>query len=150
MNTQFAARKFVGSLFVSLAGLLLCASLAHAQAVAGNISGTVTDASGAAIVGAQVVVTNTGTGVALTTTSNDQGRYNAPDLIVGTYQVQASKSGFQTVVQANITLTVGSQLVVNLSLPVGRVQETVTVEIGCLAGRDAIDRNLFAGSIRRR
>ena len=128
MNTQFAARKFVGSLFVSLAGLLLCASLAHAQAVAGNISGTVTDASGAAIVGAQVVVTNTGTGVALTTTSNDQGRYNAPDLIVGTYQVQASKSGFQTVVQANITLTVGSQLVVNLSLPVGRVQETVTVE----------------------
>ena len=128
MNTRFAARKFVGSLFVSLVGLFLCASLAHAQAVAGNISGTVTDASGAAIVGAQVVVTNTGTGVALTTTSNDQGRYNAPDLIVGTYQVQATKTGFQTVVQANVTLTVGSQLVVNLSLPVGRVQETVTVE----------------------
>ena len=128
MNTRFAVRKFVGSLFVSLVGLFLCASLAHAQAVAGNISGTVTDASGAAIVGAQVVVTNTGTGVALTTTSNEQGRYNAPDLVVGTYQVQATKSGFQTVVQANITLTVGSQLVVNLSLPVGRVQETVTVE----------------------
>ncbi|MGO9590115.1 MAG: carboxypeptidase regulatory-like domain-containing protein [Candidatus Acidiferrales bacterium] len=128
MNTRFAARKFVGSLFVSLVGLFLCASLAHAQAVAGNISGTVTDASGAAIVGAQVVVTNTGTGVALTTTSNDQGRYNAPDLTVGTYQVQATKAGFQKVVQANITLTVGSQLVVNLSLPVGRVQETVTVE----------------------
>jgi Carboxypeptidase regulatory-like domain len=128
MNTRFAARRFVASLFVSLVGLLLCASLAHAQAVAGNISGTVTDASGAAIVGAQVVVTNTGTGVALTTTSNDQGRYNAPDLVVGSYQVSASKSGFQKVVQANITLTVGSQLVVNLSLPVGRVQETVTVE----------------------
>jgi len=128
MNTQFAARKFVGSLFVCLVGLFLCASLAHGQAVTGNISGTVTDASGAAIVGAQVVVTNTGTGVALSTTSNDQGRYNVPDLTVGTYQVQATKSGFQTVLQANINLTVGSQLVVNLSLPVGRVQETVTVE----------------------
>ena len=128
MNTLCATRRFVGSLFVCLVGLLLCASLAHAQAVAGNISGTVTDASGAVIAGAQVVVTNTGTGVALTTTSNDQGRYNAPDLTVGTYQVQATKSGFQTVVQANITLAVGSQLVVNLSLPVGRVQETVTVE----------------------
>ena len=128
MNTRFAARKFVGSLFVSLVGLFLCASLAQAQAVTANISGTVTDASGASIAGAQVVVTNTGTGVARTTTSNDQGRYNAPDLTVGTYQVQATKSGFQTVVQANINLTVGSQLVVNLSLPVGRVQETVTVE----------------------
>jgi Carboxypeptidase regulatory-like domain len=128
MNTSFAARRFVAWLFVSLVGLFLCVSLAHAQAVTGNISGTVTDASGAAIVGAQVVVTNTGTGVNLTTTSNDQGRYNAPDLTVGTYQVQATKSGFQTVVQASINLTVGSQLVVNLSLPVGRVQETVTVE----------------------
>jgi Carboxypeptidase regulatory-like domain len=128
MSIQFAARKFVASLFVSLAGLLLCVSLAHAQAVTGNISGTVADASGAAIVGAQVVVTNTSTGVSLTTTSNEQGRYNAPDLTVGTYQVQATKSGFQTVVHANIALTVGSQLVVNLSLPVGQVQQTVTVE----------------------
>ncbi len=99
-----------------------------AQAVTGNISGTVTDASGAEIVGAQVVVTNTGTGVALTTTSNEQGRYNAPDLVVGTYSVQASKSGFQTVVHTEISLTVGSQLVINVSLPVGQVQQTVTVE----------------------
>ena len=128
MNTRFAARKFVASLFVFLVGLFLCVSLAHAQAVTGNISGTVTDASGAVIVGAQVVVTNTGTGVALTTTSNDQGRYNVPDLTVGTYQVQATKSGFQTVVHKGINLTVGSQFVADLSLPVGQAQETVTVE----------------------
>ncbi|MGH9738943.1 MAG: carboxypeptidase regulatory-like domain-containing protein [Candidatus Acidiferrales bacterium] len=100
----------------------------HAQAVTGNISGTVTDSTGAVIAGAQVVVTNTATGVSSTLTSNDQGRYNAPDLVVGPYQVQASKTGFQSVLQKNVSLTVGSQLVVNLTLPVGQAQETVTVE----------------------
>ena len=128
MFTMNTGRKLAISLCVCVSALLLCVSLAHAQAVTGNISGTVADASGAAIVGAQLIVTNTGTGVSLATTSNEQGRYNAPDLTVGTYQVQASKSGFQTVVHANISLTVGSQLVVNLSLPVGQVQQTVTVE----------------------
>jgi hypothetical protein len=128
MNTRFVGRNFVASLFACLVALFLCVSLVQAQAVTGNISGTVTDASSAAIAAAQVVVTNTGTGVSLTTTSNEQGRYNAPDLIVGTYTVQASRSGFQTVVHANINLTVGSQLVINVTLPVGQVQQTVTVE----------------------
>lgn len=115
----------------ALAGALLCAISAlivHAQAVTGNISGTVTDASGAVIAGASVVVTNTATGVNLTLTTNDQGRYNAPDLVVGPYQITASKSGFQTTVQKNVNLRVGSQLVVNLSLQVGQEQQTVTVE----------------------
>ena len=128
MNAQFAARKFVGSLLVCLVGLFLCASLAHAQAVTGNISGTVMDASGAVIAGASVVVTNTATGVSTAITSNDQGRYNAPDLTVGTYQVSGSKSGFQTTVEKSINLTVGSQLVVNVTLQVGQTTETVTVE----------------------
>ena len=99
-----------------------------AQAVAANISGSVTDSSGAVIAGATVVVTNTATGVATTLTSNDQGRYNAPDLVVGPYEVRASKAGFQTVVQSNVNATVGSQLVINLSLPVGQAQQTITVE----------------------
>jgi hypothetical protein len=114
-----------------LVGLFLFAmgaSRLNAQAVTGNISGTVTDASGAVIAGAQVIVTNTGTNATLTTTSNEQGRYNAPDLVVGAYQVQASKSGFQTTVHKDITLTVGSQLAVDLTLQVGQSRETVTVE----------------------
>lgn len=100
----------------------------RAQAVTGNISGTVTDASGAVIAGAQVVVTNTATGTSTTLTSNDEGRYNAPDLVVGPYEVKASKEGFQTVLQKNVSLSVGSQLVVNLTLQVGQSQQTVTVE----------------------
>jgi Carboxypeptidase regulatory-like domain/TonB-dependent Receptor Plug Domain len=114
-----------------LTSLVLCVATVvsvHAQAVTGNISGTVTDPSGAVIAGSSVVVTNTATGVNLTVTTNEVGRYNVPDLVVGPYEVQASKSGFQTVVQKSITLTVGSQLVINLTLPVGQSQQTVTVE----------------------
>jgi hypothetical protein len=116
-----------------LAGFFLCffvssATRVSAQAVTANISGTVTDPSGAVIAGAQVLVKNTATGVTLSLTSNDQGRYNAPDLVVGPYEVRASKEGFQTVVQSNINANVGSQLVINLSLPVGQAQQTVTVE----------------------
>ncbi|GEM_PF-195108 len=124
-------KVFVKFWWCALATLFLCAASAlvvHAQAVTGNISGTVTDASGAVIAGAKVVVTNTATGVSLTLTTNDQGRYNAPDLVVGPYEVAASKSGFQKTVQTNINVTVGSQLAVNLTLQVGEEQQTVTVE----------------------
>jgi hypothetical protein len=124
-------KVFVKFWWCALATLCLCAASAtvvHAQAVTGNISGTVTDASGAVIAGAKVVVTNTATGVSLTLTSNDQGRYNAPDLVVGPYEVTASKAGFQKTVQTNINVTVGSQLAVNLTLQVGQEQQTVTVE----------------------
>jgi Carboxypeptidase regulatory-like domain len=128
MRTRFARGRLVKSLWVSLIALFFCVALAEGQAVTGNISGTVMDASGAVVVGAQVVVTNTATGVSETLASNDQGRYNAPDLVVGPYEVEASKSGFQNIIQKNINLTVGSQLVINLTLQVGRAQETVTVE----------------------
>jgi hypothetical protein len=114
-----------------LAGVFFCAATVvslHAQAVTANISGTVVDSTGAVIAGASVTVTNTATGVATALTSNDQGRYNAPDLVVGPYQVSASKPGFQTTLQQNVNLTVGSQLVVNLTLQVGQATQTVTVE----------------------
>jgi hypothetical protein len=108
--------------------LVLSISPAQGQAVTGTISGAVTDPGGGAIAGASVVVTNTATGISQTITTNDVGRFNVPDLNVSTYEVTASKSGFQTVVQKDITVTVGSQLVVNFSLPVGQIQTTVTVE----------------------
>ena len=123
-----ASQRVVICLLGALLLLAVGAKRLRAQAVTGNISGTVTDSSGAVIAGANIQVKNTGTGVTLTTVSNDQGRYNVPDLTVGTYNVQASNSGFQTVVHSGVNVTVGSQLVVNLSLPVGQAQQTVTVE----------------------
>jgi outer membrane receptor protein involved in Fe transport len=96
--------------------------------VTATISGTVTDASGAAVSGAKVDVKNTGTGITQNTSSDAQGRYSVPELPVGDYQIQAVASGFQNVVHTGITLTVGAQSVVDFSLPVGQSQQTVTVE----------------------
>ena len=92
------------------------------------ILGTVLDASGAAMAEASIQIKNTGTGILRVTTSDAQGRYRMPDLIIGEYEVQASKPGFQTAVHKGITLTVGSDPVVDFSLPVGQAQQTITVE----------------------
>ena len=100
----------------------------NAQAATASILGTVTDASGAAIPDAAVQVRNVGTGATQNTTSNAQGRFNVPDLGIGDYEVQATKTGFSTIVHKGITLTVGSQNVVDFSLQVGQQTQTVTVE----------------------
>jgi hypothetical protein len=103
------------------------ASRLNAQATAA-ISGTVTDSSGAAMADAQVQAKNTGTGIAATTASDAQGRYRFPDLLIGDYDLTASKMGFQTVARKGLTLTVGSQPVADFQLPVGAQTQTVTVE----------------------
>ena len=100
----------------------------YGQAATASIQGTVTDQSGAGVPGASVEAKNTGTGTTQTTTSDAAGRFNIPDLAVGSYDVQATKTGFSTVVHRGITLTVGSQVVADFSLPIGQQTQTVTVE----------------------
>lgn len=100
---------------------------AAGQATTGGITGTVTDSSGALVPNAAVQITNTGTSQTQSVTSNAQGRYIAPDLPIGTYSVQASAPGFQTVVHNGIVLTVGGQTTVDFLLAVGQAQQTVTV-----------------------
>src|ERR1700676_451430 len=100
----------------------------YAQAASASMQGTVTDASGAAVPDASVQVKNIGTGAAQTTNTDSAGRFTVSDLAVGGYELQATKAGFSTVVHRGITLAVGSQTVVDFSLPVGQQQQTVTVE----------------------
>jgi len=128
MRKTFTGRKLAISLCACLMASFVCVPRAKGQAVTGSISGTVTDASGAVIAGASVEVKDVGTGATQTTVTSDLGRFNVPDLNVSTYEVTASKAGFQTVVHKGVTITVGSQLVVDFSLPVGQSQTTVTVE----------------------
>ena len=99
-----------------------------AQTTTGVILGTVTDSSGAVIPAAAVQITNEGTGRTQTINSDAQGRYNLPDLQVGTYDVQATKAGFQTLIKRRVTLNVGGQQVVDFALQVGQAAEAVTVE----------------------
>ncbi len=98
------------------------------QTTTGAILGTLSDVSGAVVPGASVQITNEGTGRAQTTPTDAQGRYIVPDLPVGTYDVQASKDGFQTTIKKKITLNVGAQTVVDFALPVGQTSTAVTVE----------------------
>jgi hypothetical protein len=108
--------------------LVAATSMLWAQGQNATIQGTVTDASGGAVVGAKVDVKNTGTGITQTTTSDAQGRYAVPQLPIGDYEVQASLAGFQTAVRRGITLSVGNELVVDFSLQVGQQQQTVEVQ----------------------
>jgi hypothetical protein len=98
------------------------------QAATATITGTVTDTAGAAIVGATVNAKNNETGVTRSTISDNQGRFNLPNLAIGDYDVQASRMGFQTLVKKNIILTVGAEPVADFQLPVGQTSETVNVE----------------------
>lgn len=102
--------------------------LLNAQTTTATISGTITDPSGAVIAAAKVEVRNVETGIVRPAGADSQGRYRVPELIIGTYEVQAMQAGFQTVVRKGIGLTVGSETVVDLSLPVGQAGQTVTVE----------------------
>jgi len=129
MLAKFRIRKLVAIcaitemlLFMGVVGV----NRLDAQATAA-ISGTVMDSSGAAIGGATVQVKNTGTSLTQTATSDELGRFRFPDLAIGGYEVQASTPGFQTIVHKDITLTVGSNPVVDFRLPVGETQQTITV-----------------------
>src|SRR5712691_5123494 len=112
---------------VLLISVLFGACLASAQVTTGTISGTVQDQSGAAVAGTEVTVKNLDTGIARTITSDPGGRYTAPDLPLGNYEVQGQHSGFQTEVRSGINITVGREAVVNLALKVGQLSEKVTI-----------------------
>ena len=115
---------------VMLLALLLCWSGSLYAQGAGNASvlGTVTDSGGGVIPGASVQVKNIATGRVQEVPTDEQGRYTIADLPIGNYEVQASRAGFQTTVRRGITLTVGAQAIVDISLAVGQGQETVTVQ----------------------
>ncbi len=108
--------------------VLFCAAHAQAQTQAATINGTATDPSGGAIVGAKVEATNVGTNTVSSTVTDSAGRYTIPSLAVGTYNIQASNAGFKTVVHNNVVLSVGGTIVVDFSLPVGQVTQTVNIE----------------------
>jgi hypothetical protein len=99
-----------------------------AQMATGTISGVVTDSSGAVIPDANVQARNNATGASQSATSDAQGRYRIPELAIGGYDVQIEKTGFQSVLHKGITLSVGGQIVVDFTLAVGQVSQSVTVQ----------------------
>ncbi len=106
----------------------LSASAVFGQTASSTISGTVTDMSGAAVVGAKVAVKNLDTGVTDSLTSDASGRYRDPEKVLGNYEVRAEHPGFETVVRSGIKTIVGEEAVVDVSLPVGQASQVLTVD----------------------
>src|SRR5437870_7000028 len=102
--------------------------LMFAQVNTATISGTVHDESGAVLPGASVVIKNQDTGISRTVVTNETGRYSAAALGLGNYQVTVQLPGFQRQVRSGITLTVGREAVVDFSLAVGAVTQTIEVK----------------------
>ena len=94
---------------------------------AGDIRGSVTDASGALIAGVTVTVTNINTGVTKTFVTNDSGIYDTDSIVTGEYTVTFGREGFQKLVRGPVTVQVGFTTV-NGELKVGSSSESVTVE----------------------
>src|SRR5216684_5817557 len=122
-------RNVVRGLAAALALLLSipCSYPVHAQVVGGTISGTISDKSGAVVVNATVSVKNLATGVSTAVTTNAQGLYSLPNLLPGNYQQKVSAAGFETAIRNGIVLTGGSQMVSNVEMRVGAVNETLEV-----------------------
>jgi len=95
--------------------------------VTASISGTVKDATGAAVVGAKVTATNTETSIASSQPTNGQGYYSFQSLPLGHYDIEVQQTGFKLYRQTGLVLDVNAALVVDITLQVGQVSEKVEV-----------------------
>lgn len=98
-----------------------------AQTAGGTLTGTVYDASGATVPGATVTAKNTATNVESTTTSTGNGQYRIPNLLVGTYDLTVTASGFTKASVTNFTVELNKTATANITLEVGTAATTVDV-----------------------
>src|ERR1041385_4696698 len=108
--------------------LLIASSVvAQSQSTTGTIQGTVVDTNGAAVPGANVEIKNIDTNLSRSLTTDDDGRFVAPLLQPGFYNVNVSKQGFKTGIAEKAELTVGQTLPITFSLAPADVAGNVTV-----------------------
>ena len=151
MKSKQSSLNVRSTILIFLAGIALSVPLlSFGQITTATMSGTVRDSSDAVIPGADITIHNVGTGISRTVQSDAQGRYVAPDLSVGSYELRVEAAGFQKEVQTGIALTVGQHAVINFTLNPGAVAESVTIngeaplvqtatsEVGALVSREQI------------
>ena len=123
------AKRIAGFGFVLL-GLLLATPAVNLRAQAGasaQISGLVSDQSGAIVPSAKVTATQVTTGLVRTAVSGPDGLYVLPNLPVGSYELQVEAGGFETYVQTGIVLEVSNNVTINVTLRVGAAKQQVEV-----------------------
>jgi hypothetical protein len=109
--------------------LLLCAlpAAAFAQQETATISGTITDATGAIVPNAVVIVTNVQTGISVRTEATEAGTYVVPSLRPGDYSIAVERKGFQKTVRTGVTLQVAQVARIDVTLQTGALTEAVEV-----------------------
>ena len=129
MVVETDSKKFAAALciFAALALPLLTSIQVYAQVSGATMTGTVSDSSGAVIPNAQISIKNVATGQERAVTTDAAGFYSAPNLLPGKYEVTVTAAGFSSEVRSGITLTVGAQQLLNITMKVGQVSEKVQV-----------------------
>ncbi len=128
-NPLHHRKNFLGAACMLLAAMLLalCLPLASRAQDTGYIGGTVTDKSGAAVVGAEVVITNAADSLTRTTTTNADGAYVVAGLPGGMYNIAVTAKGFQKYSAHGVVLDVAQKSRIDFQLTVGSVTEVIEV-----------------------
>ena len=127
-NLSERSRSRLRSLGLGLALGVLAAAPAAAQLLYGGLVGSVNDAQGAVVPGARVTIVNTETNFTREATTDAQGAYSFTNIQAGPYSVKVALDGFREAVRAGVPVTVGQISRVDLTLQVGAMSETITVQ----------------------
>ena len=122
MPVKLFQRVLFGLLIVSVSSLV-----AYGQQTTGEITGTVTDSSGAVVPGATVTATDTGTQQVRATTSNNTGNYVLPYLTPAVYILKVQKAGFKLETGQNLEVTVGAVIKMDFKMQIGEVTQQIEV-----------------------
>src|SRR5262249_20336197 len=111
-----------------LAVLFFCSTLAFAQTNRGGISGTVLDSNGAAVPGAKVTITNTGTNQSTVVMTSGDGAFTANSLEPALYDITVEATNFRKAIVQRVKVDTASVASVNVVVEVGKVAEEVTIQ----------------------
>jgi outer membrane receptor protein involved in Fe transport len=125
---QLGRFRLIGLVPFLLVGIILiCSATSYAQVTTADVVGTVTDNTGAVLPNAKVTVTNLGTNISRTVTSDSSGEYVVNLLPIGQYAVRVEATGFKIYTATNLTLVAGDRTRVDAKMEVGATTETVNV-----------------------
>jgi hypothetical protein len=113
-----------------LEAILLLTTFAYAQSPNASVTGQVTDSSKAIITGAHVLAVNVNTNIRYEAATNAAGEYYFPNLLPGTYRMEAGMAGFKAAIKPNVVLHVQDAVEINFELAVGSASQSITVEGG--------------------
>ena len=127
MNFRAMSATKVMLMVLTIATLLTAATHLQAQTGNGSILGTVLDAAGATVAGAQITIMNQDTGTVLNIETTASGLFDAPSVPAGNYTVKVTLAGFAPYEVRNVVVTVGSATQINPKLEVGSISQQVIV-----------------------